>query len=83
MERLRLLPKIIPMGCGPLPVPSCRHGLAVDIPNRSMRPQPAPGLTLSLIMSPEVIASAHPDQAGRPGAGFCFPQALQEVVVKA
>ena len=43
------------MGCGQLPVSPCRHGLSVDIPKRWMRPQPAPGLHLSLIMSPEAI----------------------------
>jgi hypothetical protein len=68
MDRLRLLPEINAMGCGQLPkIPlSPRH--AVDILERPMRPQPASGLTLSLIMLPEAN-SAHPDKAGHPGAG--------------
>jgi hypothetical protein len=56
MDLLRRLPKITAMGCGQLPESPCRHGSTVDILKRLMRPQPASGSNLSLIMSPEPIA---------------------------
>ena len=80
MEHLRLLSKITPMGCGQLPSPLLSPRRAVDILKRPMRPQPSTGLTLSLIMLPEVTSSAHPDKAGHSGAGFFLPWSPREVM---
>ena len=82
MEHLRLLPEITQMGCGQLPSTPLSPRRAVDILKRSMRPQPCSGLTLSLIMLPEDTYSAHPDKAGRPGAGSVSPWSPREVMVR-
>ena len=83
MPPLRLLPKITPMGCGQLPFLLLSPRRAVDILERSMRPQPCLGLTLSLITSPEATASVHPDKAGHPGAALILPRSRREVMSRA
>ncbi len=82
MDHLRLLPEITQMGCGQLPSTLLSPRRAVDILKRSMRPQPCSGWTLSLIMSPEDTDSAHPDKAGRPGAGSVFLWSPREVMIR-
>ena len=82
MTHLRLLPKIMPMGCGRLLLTLLSPRLPVDILERPMRPQPFSGLTLSLIMSPEVTSSALRDKAGQPGAAQTLPWSRPEVIVR-